>query len=147
VSIAQSPHDDVKTAAAQKNVLTSQRRNKKRAEIAFRPLGRSSAVICAARSVARGAFVQFGDFVLDLEFLSLQLQELQLVGQRMVLLFLDFLFKRVMTTLKFNEMALQRHADPPSFHFDDISVTQLQSPARASCGRAGAIFCAGALKI
>ena len=50
--------------------------------------------------------LQFGEFVLDQQFLALELQYLRLVGVGVNLFLLDFLLERLVAALEFDDMTL-----------------------------------------
>ena len=56
---------------------------------------------------------QFLDLVLEVKLLALQLSEHLIARRRMKGCRLDFPFERLMTTLKFCKMILQRHPQTP----------------------------------
>jgi hypothetical protein len=62
--------------------------------------------LCPAASMSRFADRQFGELVLDLQLLALQLDDFRLVGVGVELFFLDFLLERLVAALEFDDMAL-----------------------------------------
>ena len=63
--------------------------------------------------MARRCDPQFLDFVLEVKFPAFQLGEHLIARRRMKGCRLDFPFERLMTTLEFCKMILQRHPQTP----------------------------------
>jgi hypothetical protein len=56
---------------------------------------------------------QFGDFILDQKLLALQFRDLERFGRGMYESRLDLLLQRIVPTLEFDDMVLQRHRATP----------------------------------
>jgi hypothetical protein len=63
--------------------------------------------------MARFAYRQFGELVLNQQFFALEFRYFQFVRVGVQLFLLDLLLKRLVTALEFDDVALQGHAKPP----------------------------------